>query len=332
MTSRSGALAVSDALVTAILESRNSAELSLVEQRDRLLRQLCSSSGAAAGTNIPGVIDDGESAVGEATDYFRLRSLNLEECPSGGEQYWDIELLAILLKFIFPSALFSSNHQQTHAKLSTVPNPRGLTGLPWATFLAKIRVFSRLESRRLTEELTKKMEGLSIVERSLLRSCVLAVHSAGVSSKYQHLRSPHPVLVTVEASRAHILVRNFPDCDSAAFQPLQVRVHGTLSRRDVKFVEDVFGWCRRPKSALQRPLETAADISPQVMKELESRHTADPLPSGWYYDGYGSYFDVDGVKSTIRPDIDQLVQAYLTRLNQEILDYNSKLEEVKEFL
>ncbi|XP_049918064.1 uncharacterized protein C20orf194 homolog [Epinephelus moara] len=75
----------------------------------------------------------------------------------------------------------------------------------------------------------------------------------------------------------------------------------------------------------KKPKKTKNNLSPQEIKNIHMTRHLDPLPPGYFYNGY-QYVDIFGEKRNIHPNMEEFITEYLTEANKEIELFNRQLE------
>lgn len=71
--------------------------------------------------------------------------------------------------------------------------------------------------------------------------------------------------------------------------------------------------------------KTKNTLSPQEIKTIHVNRHLDPLPSGYFYNGY-QYMDIFGEKRSFHPNMEEFINEYISDANKEIERFNSQLE------
>lgn len=75
----------------------------------------------------------------------------------------------------------------------------------------------------------------------------------------------------------------------------------------------------------KKPKKTKNTLSPQEIKNIHLRRHLDPLPPGYFYNGY-QYVDIFGEKRNCHPNMDEFIKEYIAEANKEIELFNRQLE------
>ncbi|CAK4177238.1 unnamed protein product [Aphanomyces euteiches] len=67
-------------------------------------------------------------------------------------------------------------------------------------------------------------------------------------------------------------------------------------------------------------------ITPEEKREIQARHVTDPLPDGYMFDGT-SYYDYFGGQYEFHPNIQEFINAYLSKKNDAARLHNIELEQ-----
>uniref|UniRef100_A0A7N6BNY8 Uncharacterized protein n=1 Tax=Anabas testudineus TaxID=64144 RepID=A0A7N6BNY8_ANATE len=94
----------------------------------------------------------------------------------------------------------------------------------------------------------------------------------------------------------------------------------------VDLTEDVLkDWLRLCTKQTKRPKKTKGTLSPQEIKSIHVSLHLDPLPPGYFYNGY-QYVDIFGEKSNFHPNMEKFIEEYIAEANKEIELFNRQLE------
>ncbi|KAL3049502.1 hypothetical protein OYC64_008870 [Pagothenia borchgrevinki] len=74
-----------------------------------------------------------------------------------------------------------------------------------------------------------------------------------------------------------------------------------------------------------KPKKTKSTLSPQEIKSIHMTRHLDPLPPGFFYNGY-QYVDIFGEKMNFHPYMGEFIQEYITEANKEVEQFNRELE------
>ncbi|XP_069391597.1 dynein axonemal assembly factor 9 [Paralichthys olivaceus] len=75
----------------------------------------------------------------------------------------------------------------------------------------------------------------------------------------------------------------------------------------------------------KKPKKTKNSLSPHEIKTIHMTRHLDPLPSGYFYNGY-QYVDIFGEKRSFHPNMEEFVKEYIAEANKEIELFNRQLE------
>lgn len=75
----------------------------------------------------------------------------------------------------------------------------------------------------------------------------------------------------------------------------------------------------------KKPRRTKNTLSPQEIKRIHINRHLDPLPPGYFYNGY-QYVDIFGGKTNLHPNMEEFIKDYITEANKEIELFNRQLE------
>ncbi|XP_067335248.1 uncharacterized protein C20orf194 homolog isoform X1 [Channa argus] len=87
------------------------------------------------------------------------------------------------------------------------------------------------------------------------------------------------------------------------------------------------GWLRlcAKQRQTERPKKTKDTLSPQEIKSIHRTKHLEPLPPGYFYNGY-QYVNIFGEKSNFHPNMGEFVEEYVAEANKEIELFNRQLE------
>ncbi|XP_074547735.1 dynein axonemal assembly factor 9 [Halichoeres trimaculatus] len=89
-------------------------------------------------------------------------------------------------------------------------------------------------------------------------------------------------------------------------------------------LKDWLRLCAKQKQT-QKPKKTKNTLSPQELKNIHLNRHLEPLPAGYYYNGY-YYVDIFGARRHLHPNMEEFIKEYLTEANKEIDLFNLQLE------
>uniref|UniRef100_A0A3Q1AJ92 Uncharacterized protein n=1 Tax=Amphiprion ocellaris TaxID=80972 RepID=A0A3Q1AJ92_AMPOC len=70
---------------------------------------------------------------------------------------------------------------------------------------------------------------------------------------------------------------------------------------------------------------TKNTLTPQEIKSIHATRHLDPLPPGYFYNGY-QYVDIFGEKRSFHPNMDEFIKEYVSEANKQIEHFNRQLE------
>ncbi|XP_020499013.2 uncharacterized protein C20orf194 homolog [Labrus bergylta] len=91
-----------------------------------------------------------------------------------------------------------------------------------------------------------------------------------------------------------------------------------------KGLKDWLRLCAKQKQT-KKPQKTKYSLSLQEIKNIHLKRHLDPLPAGFFYNGY-QYVDIFGEKRDIHPNMEEFIKEYVTEANKEIELFNRQLE------
>ncbi|XP_062296369.1 uncharacterized protein C20orf194 homolog [Scomber scombrus] len=89
-------------------------------------------------------------------------------------------------------------------------------------------------------------------------------------------------------------------------------------------VKDWLRLCAKQRQT-KKPKKTKNTISRQEIKSIHLTRHLDPLPQGYFYNGY-QYVDIFGEKRLCHPNMDEFIKEYIAEANKEIELFNRQLE------
>ncbi|XP_028251377.1 dynein axonemal assembly factor 9 [Parambassis ranga] len=89
-------------------------------------------------------------------------------------------------------------------------------------------------------------------------------------------------------------------------------------------LKDWLRLCAKPKQT-KTAMKTKNTLSPQEIKSIHMNRCLDPLPPGYFYNGY-LYVDIFGEKRNLHPNMDAFIEEYVTEANKQIEQFNRRLE------
>lgn len=75
----------------------------------------------------------------------------------------------------------------------------------------------------------------------------------------------------------------------------------------------------------KKPKKTKNMLSSQEIKSIHMSRHLDPLPPGYFYNGY-LYVDIFGEKRNFHPKMEEFITEYIAEANKEIELFNRQLE------
>ncbi|XP_058470731.1 uncharacterized protein C20orf194 homolog [Solea solea] len=75
----------------------------------------------------------------------------------------------------------------------------------------------------------------------------------------------------------------------------------------------------------KKPKKTKNTLSPQEIKIIHVSRRLDPLPPGYFYNGY-QYVDIFGDKQSFHPNMEEFLKEYVAEANRDIELFNRQLE------
>uniref|UniRef100_A0A3Q2CEU2 Uncharacterized protein n=2 Tax=Cyprinodon TaxID=28741 RepID=A0A3Q2CEU2_CYPVA len=72
-------------------------------------------------------------------------------------------------------------------------------------------------------------------------------------------------------------------------------------------------------------MKTRATLSEQEIKSIHTARHLDPLPPGYFYNGY-LYQHIYGEKRSFHPNMEEFIKEYISEANKEIEQFNHQLE------
>eukprot|EP00607_Mallomonas_marina_P010407 CAMPEP_0182422386 /NCGR_PEP_ID=MMETSP1167-20130531/8058_1 /TAXON_ID=2988 /ORGANISM="Mallomonas Sp, Strain CCMP3275" /LENGTH=467 /DNA_ID=CAMNT_0024600403 /DNA_START=46 /DNA_END=1449 /DNA_ORIENTATION=+ len=236
---------------------------------------------------------------------------------------WDARLLQTCLRRLFPQAVMGTSIVSEGWEVP--PNTNGLVGIRRAIFLAKVKVLTQRQRSEGLKRLELNLNSIPSEKWKMLCNDMLSVHGT-FSIRNTSQKNSTAIL---EACTKHVMIK--PQFSPSRSQDNNLlTIYGIFDNEECDIIRSIFSWCLCFSLSLQK-LPSRNDISTVKRAELQIPNLTDPLPSGWYFDGQ-LFIDCDGNRCNLRPDIDDIVNKYLQKKNEDISMYNSILEEVKEFV
>eukprot|EP00912_Choanoflagellata_sp_UC4_P002188 UC4_evm2s1386 len=92
-------------------------------------------------------------------------------------------------------------------------------------------------------------------------------------------------------------------------------------------LKNVLRQCR-PKQAEPKALRKPDSLTPKEKKMIQEKHKLDPLPPGYYFNGY-KYVSMDGEMLFVHPNTADFVEGYLKEINKKIIAENESIIKVQ---
>ncbi|XP_041827868.1 uncharacterized protein C20orf194 homolog [Melanotaenia boesemani] len=89
-------------------------------------------------------------------------------------------------------------------------------------------------------------------------------------------------------------------------------------------LKDWLRLCAKQRQS-KKTKKTKNTLSPQEIKSIHVNRHLDPLPPGYFYNGY-QYMDIFGEKRNFHPNMDEFIKEYIAEANKEIEHFNRQLE------
>lgn len=89
-------------------------------------------------------------------------------------------------------------------------------------------------------------------------------------------------------------------------------------------LKDWLRLCAKQKQA-KKTKKTKSTLSPQEIKSIHMTRHLEPLPPGYFYNGY-QYVDIFGDKTNFHPNMEEFIKEYIAEANKEIEHFNCQLE------
>jgi hypothetical protein len=149
----------------------------------------------------------------------------------------------------------------------------------------------------------------------------------GGESGSSSLRSQSQSSVSVEACCGFVVLRPSVSSGSSPIAGSALVVEGIFSRADVALLTALFDLCCQrplPRKAILVAISLTVDdkLRVQSLPKFVSR----PLPGDSWFDGH-SYIDINGTRSSLRPDINEIVNEYVVDENRRTEQFNAQLVE-----
>lgn len=89
-------------------------------------------------------------------------------------------------------------------------------------------------------------------------------------------------------------------------------------------LKDWLRLCAKQKPS-KKIKKTNKNLTPQELKNIHMTRHLDPLPPGYFYNGY-QFVNIFGEKRNFHPNMDQFINEYIAEANKEIERFNRELE------
>uniref|UniRef100_A0A3Q2T0H0 Dynein axonemal assembly factor 9 n=1 Tax=Fundulus heteroclitus TaxID=8078 RepID=A0A3Q2T0H0_FUNHE len=86
--------------------------------------------------------------------------------------------------------------------------------------------------------------------------------------------------------------------------------------------------CTKQRQA-KKTKKTANTLSAQEIQSIHMARHLDPLPPGYFYNGY-QYVDIFGEKRSFHPNMEEFIKEYICEANKEIEQFNRQLEQQRQ--
>ncbi|XP_068608094.1 dynein axonemal assembly factor 9 [Brachionichthys hirsutus] len=119
-----------------------------------------------------------------------------------------------------------------------------------------------------------------------------------------------------------------PDPNAARLEPVSKETACFLIFDGVDVTEDgLKDWLRLcvKQRQTKKPRKTKNSLSLQEIKLIHIARHLDPLPAGYFYNGY-QYVDIFGEKRNLHPNMEDFIGDYVTEANRDIELFNRQLE------
>eukprot|EP01041_Mallomonas_annulata_P000798 gene798-1550_t len=261
------------------------------------------------------------TGTGTSTGIISLRAIHIVPSVSSSSSAWDSHLLQITLNRLFPQAVIGCTSASNETWNIPTNNDKSF-GLKRAIFLAKVKVFFTKQKEQSRAKLDEKFHSKSDKQLLALRQSIFSVHGlVNVGTVRDTSR------MSIEACSSHIMIRSLQNVQRTTNEMV---IHGLFSDEQIILLQEIFGWCERYLLKQERHL-VLKDIGPEHAEKLQEPFITDTLPHGWFYDG-SHFLDFNGNRRILRPDIDDIVLNYIEEKNSSIDEYNSILDEIKDFI
>jgi len=252
----------------------------------------------------------------QRTPSFHRRNVSkLTEFP-------DSQRLLVGLKALFPNAKTSigGNAQELGVTAWSNPNAKRLTGIRRALELAR----NKIEAEKLREEgMTKIKQAIQMITRKMNSSMMGQICRVVLIFRCDPVKvnfKPSVRGLLVEATTAFIRIigvaeDNYLDTVGVALNTGLLEVSGvSLSVTAADCLEEIIS-AARPYLPSAQPAKTRESLTESEIKRVEKLSLSKPLPEGWFYDG-SVYVDMEGNRCSHRPDLEDLVQEFITTENR----------------
>uniref|UniRef100_A0A8C6S667 Si:ch211-194c3.5 n=1 Tax=Neogobius melanostomus TaxID=47308 RepID=A0A8C6S667_9GOBI len=165
--------------------------------------------------------------------------------------------------------------------------------------------------------------------KSSLKPCPFHGNVYNISGKVHFSDSDQIVEVTYSTVSGSLTIVPVDGHELLTTEPKAIKTASCFLIFDgVDLTEDgLKDWLRL--CAKQRPVKKTkkakVNITPQEINQIHEVRHLDPLPPGFFYNGY-QYVSFFGEKRNLHPNIDQFIDEYIAEVNKEIERFNRELD------
>ena len=249
---------------------------------------------------------------------------------------WDIQCVIKVLMLLFPNATCNTVFDDTWSVPKNLDNS---IGLKRCITLAKVKVITNKqyeEGRKLFNSYITQIKATKMSDVKSLINGVVSCYGvtrlssgkfrSGVtnSSTTSSVSTNKSTLVHIEASDSSILIRPYDDANNGGVNHLYM--HGACNDSDTSLFRDLIKQCKLFRLKTKELLRIT-DLTDNVLYGIQNKYSHKPVEC-WWFDGT-MYVDINGNKRMLRPDINDVANAYIEVENVKIKKFNQMLELVE---
>jgi hypothetical protein len=253
----------------------------------------------------------------------------------------DVQMIFMCMKRLFPSAAYVST--TLSLDVWRIPDPTSKSAVGTIQRAYQL-AWAKTARKKILESNRKRLsQWLDACDSDLLHRIQIGLYGCSVfiplpeglalestSSASSTAENDSLKGIALDATSDYIVFRVISSYESGASikaKTAQISVTGVFKEQEQEFMDVLFSQCFiRPFDP--RPRLSFSDLTQEQLIELQRTASLSsiPLPSGWWYNG-DVYVDIHGTRRSIRPDVEELVQAHLAQRNSEIDRYNQFMSE-----